>query len=127
MNIIYPSYTFSYIQIQQLHIYDCPLSSMLLKDSTISNRSEEIYHGYLTMDKTRQVVPLKFDSPTTYDYPLIGIWIAVTDSSILTNLAHPFIGSMCIKYLQNTKIKVLLLLLLIYINRIEDLPIILIF
>lgn len=105
-NIIYPSYTFSYTQIKQLYLYDCPLSTMLLKDSVFSNRSEELYNGYLTMDSSRQIVPLKFDSPTTFDHPLIGIWIAVTDSSILTNLSHPFIGSMCMKYLQDTKIKV---------------------
>lgn len=115
INIVYPSYTFSFTPILPLVLYDCPLTTVLTKGLTLGR--EESLYGYITMDRNRKAVPLSNKDPLSSDYPLIGIWVAIADPTIYTKLDHPYILSACIKFLQDQNIKVFLL----YIYRKENL------
>lgn len=63
-------------------------------------RSSDLYYGYLTMDKTRKVVPLLEADPMTLSTPLCGVWVDLTKQPYET-LDHPLVWQACMRFLTN--------------------------
>ena len=59
--------------------------------------------GYLTLNKTRKVVPLLETDPVISLAPLVGVWVSTSVGGELHN--DPFIVGACVRFLKDAKIR----------------------
>ena len=93
LKFLQPNVQVKFFEIPNLRFVDVPLSKDLLeyKTSPDSPRS-----GYLTIDQSRQILPILIDDVNTLNYPLVGFWV-----SGIQDLKESFLEQSLLAYISN--------------------------
>jgi hypothetical protein len=92
---VLPNLSFQLTQIKQVPFAKTHLASILQGRHV----SETNRFGYLTMNRTRKLVPIFETDPCVVTAPLVGIWIAGVEGPQLDTVKHPLIWAACVRYL----------------------------
>ena len=90
----------------------CPRLNSLYRQLRAVNR-QPMHFGYLTMDRSRKVVPLLEQDPLALQRPLVGVWVdhynqtlpSGGDSAIIGSLDTTLLWNACMRFLHNAHIK----------------------
>ena len=119
--VILPDVSFQLVHIPIIPFLESPLTAQLFRSDrekencsgvTQSNRcsSSKMKNnfGYLTMSKTRKLVPLLESDVSLPTCPVVGIWVSnLTDQDSGTPvnyLSHPFVWAACLRFISLEKL-----------------------
>lgn len=108
LEAILPDMSFQTVRISAIPIMSTPLSNQLL-----SKRGDGDGHplldktGYLTMNQTRQLLPLLEDDSCVSHVPVVGLWVKLRPSQLsgASALRHPFCWAACVRYLSTAVVQ----------------------
>ncbi|XP_023217213.1 SCL-interrupting locus protein homolog isoform X2 [Centruroides sculpturatus] len=90
--MVAPDMEFLTAPIPRIPILQTALSNKLL------NSKNEMQTGFVSMDKTRNLVMLLENDPKVFRFPIVGIWV-----SGIPNIFHPFVWASCLRYISCLK------------------------
>lgn len=117
LEAILPDMSFQTVRISAIPIMSTPLSNQLLSKRTLPTPGggEREGHplldktGYLTMNQTRQLLPLLEDDSCVSHVPVVGLWVKLRPSqsqlSGASALRHPFCWAACVRYLSTAVVQ----------------------
>lgn len=78
------------MRLKPISFLETPLSLSLLQPSILPRM------GYLTMNRTRKLVPLLEGDDNLRTIPIVGLWVTGCSS-----VDHPFVWAACVRYMVN--------------------------
>lgn len=111
LEAILPDMSFQTVRICTIPIMSTPLSNQLLSKRSFPGDGEG--HplldktGYLTMNQTRQLLPLLEDDSCVSHVPVVGLWVKLRPSQLsgASALRHPFCWAACVRYLSTAVVQ----------------------
>jgi hypothetical protein len=102
---VVPNVPFLFQRIRPPPLLSTPLS-LRLTTLELPHASEQSM-GYLTLNKTRKVVPLLETDPAVSLAPLVGVWVQARGGGGRVEDVHrnPFVTGACVRFLRDSKIR----------------------
>jgi len=92
---VLPNLSFQCTQLHPIPFLKTPLASVLHSRSVADSHR----FGYLTLNRTRKLVPILESDPCVATAPLVGLWLAGLSGPENELVKHPLVWAACVRFL----------------------------